>query len=42
VKEYVVGDCIPFPSVPEDHEVILVEVGGGSLPKTVVVEVHKV
>ena len=39
VKEYVVADWIPHPSVPEDAEVVLVANDCGALPPGVVVEV---
>ncbi len=39
VKEYVVAEWIPYPSVPEDAEVILVANDCGALPQGVVVDV---
>ncbi len=42
VVEYVVSDTVVNPSVPEDEEVILVNVSGGSLPLAIVVSEEKV
>ncbi len=39
VREYIVADWIPYPSVPEDSEVILVAHDYGPLPQGIVVEV---
>ncbi len=36
VKEFVVAMRVPHPSVPEDHEVILVASDGGALPRQIV------
>lgn len=42
VKEYVVADWIPHPSVPEDAEVILVAHDCGELPAAIVIEAIQV
>ena len=38
VREYIVSECIPYPSIPEDEEVILVADDYGVLPREIVVE----
>ncbi|MGD0958739.1 MAG: hypothetical protein ABSB19_02925 [Methylomonas sp.] len=42
VKDYVVSEYIPNPSVPEDNEVILVAQDFGQLPISIIVEILKV
>jgi hypothetical protein len=38
VREYVVADRVPHPSVPEDYEIILIAEDEGVLPYQIVVE----
>jgi hypothetical protein len=38
VREYVVSELIPHPSIPEDCEVILLSGDNGSLPQEVIVD----
>jgi hypothetical protein len=42
VAEFVVNQVVPYPSVPEDDEVILVASDFGPLPRELVVEVREV
>jgi hypothetical protein len=42
VREYVVADWVPYPSVPEDEEVIIVAADCGPLPSGILVEVIEV
>lgn len=39
VKEYVVSEYLPHPSVPEDNEAILVAQDFGQLPTSIIVEI---
>jgi hypothetical protein len=41
VKEYIVSEWIPHPSIPEDKEIILVAQDFGSLPIEVIVDTMK-
>lgn len=42
VKEYVISEYLPHPSVPDDNEVILVAQDFGQLPTSIIVEILKV
>ena len=42
VAEFVVNEIVPYPSVVEDDEVILVASDFGALPKELIVEVRQV
>jgi hypothetical protein len=42
VAEFVVNEIVPYPSVVEDDEVILVASDFGSLPKELIVEISEI
>lgn len=42
VFEFIVNEIVPFPSVVEDDEVILVAHDGGNLPSLLIVEIQEI